>query len=119
MATITLGMVTAHGPQITLSPADWDLRVEADRAAPEHWCRGWSYSFEELMGLRDHAELGIRVTPHAKRAHFDRCQAALDELWRVYVAAKLDVRSSRWSIGSSSMPSRRTTTRGSARSTRR
>jgi hypothetical protein len=29
MAKITLGMASVHGPQITLLPDSWDLRVNA------------------------------------------------------------------------------------------
>jgi hypothetical protein len=58
MARITLGMATAHGPQITLPPDAWDLRVEADRANPDHWFRGKKYDFDQLAALRSFEKLG-------------------------------------------------------------
>jgi Catalytic LigB subunit of aromatic ring-opening dioxygenase len=91
MARITLGMATAHGPQITLPPDAWDLRVEADRANPDHWFRGKTYDFDQLAALRSSEKLGEKITPEGKQAHFDRCQLALDELSRVYAEVKPDI----------------------------
>ncbi len=91
MAKITLGMATAHGPQITLPPAAWEQRVEADRQNPNHWYLGKKYNFDELVELRRPEKLGDKLTPDAKQGHFDRCQAALAEMTRVYAQAKPDV----------------------------
>ena len=91
MAKITLGMATAHGPQITLTPDAWDLRVEADRQNKEHWYRGKKYNFDQLAELRRPEKLSEKTTPAAKQDHFDRCQQALAEMVRVYAQAKPDV----------------------------
>jgi hypothetical protein len=91
MARITLGMATAHGPQITLPPDTWDLRVEADRQNSDHWYRGKKYNFDQLVALRRSEKFSERVTPEGKQAYFDRCQLALDELSRVYAKVKPDV----------------------------
>lgn len=91
MAKITLGMASAHGPQITLPPDAWDLRVEADRKNKDHWYRGKKYDFDQLVELRRADKLGDKLTLGAKKAHFDRCRTALDEMVRVYEQAKPDV----------------------------
>jgi hypothetical protein len=91
MATISLGMATAHGPQITLPPESWDLRVEADRQNQDHWFRGRKYTFDELLELRKSENLAEKSSLAAKQRHFDRCQSALEELVRVYAEAKPDV----------------------------
>lgn len=91
MAKITLGMATAHGPQITLPPHTWDLRVEADRKNPDLWYRGNKYNFDQLVELRRSEKLGEKSAPQAKQGYFDRCQVALEELGRVYAKAKPDI----------------------------
>ncbi|HZS62951.1 MAG TPA: hypothetical protein VFA53_00405 [Xanthobacteraceae bacterium] len=90
MATITLGMATAHGPQITLTPDLWDLRVEADRQNPDHWFRGKRYNFDDLAALRRSENLGEKASPAAKQKHYERCNAAVAEMRRVYAEAKPD-----------------------------
>jgi hypothetical protein len=91
MAKITLGMAAAHGPQITLPPDAWDLRVEADRQNKDHWFRGQKYNFDQLVDLRRSEKLSEKTTPGAKQSYFDRCQVALAEMGRVYAQAKPDV----------------------------
>jgi hypothetical protein len=91
MAKITLGMASAHGPQIFLPPSSWELRVEADRQNKDHWFRGQKYNFEQLVEMRKGEGLAARSSLAAKQAHFDRCQIALDEMVRVYEQAKPDV----------------------------
>lgn len=66
MARITLGMATAHGPQITLPPDTWDLRVEADRQNSDHWYRGKKYNFDQLVALRRSEKFSERITPEGK-----------------------------------------------------
>jgi hypothetical protein len=91
MAKVTLEMATAHGPQITLPPASWDLQVEADRANPDYWFRGKKYNFDQFLALRRSEKIGEKLTPQGKQAWFDRCQRALDELARIYAEARPDV----------------------------
>jgi Catalytic LigB subunit of aromatic ring-opening dioxygenase len=91
MAKITLGMATAHGPQITLPPDAWDLRAEADRENPNHWYRGKKYKFDQLVELRRDEKLVEKSAPRAKQGYFDRCQAALQELSQVFAKTKPDI----------------------------
>jgi Catalytic LigB subunit of aromatic ring-opening dioxygenase len=91
MAKIVLGMASAHGPQIFLSPEQWDLRVDADRQNKDHWFRGKNYSFDQLVEMRRGEKLAEKSTLEAKKAYFDRCQHALDEMVRVYGEVRPDV----------------------------
>jgi hypothetical protein len=52
MANIALRIATAHGPQLTIPPETWDLRLEADRANVNHWFRGEKYNFGQFAALR-------------------------------------------------------------------
>ena len=78
MARIVFGLGTAHGPQLTLTPDQWGLRVDADRQNPKHWFRGKSYSFGQLVTLRGEDGLERLITDEMKRSQFARCGAALN-----------------------------------------
>ncbi|MGC7406370.1 protocatechuate 3,4-dioxygenase [Pandoraea pneumonica] len=91
MTKIVLAVGTSHGPMLSTPPADWDLRVRADRAELAHPFRGQTYSFDELMTLRASEDLEAQVTLPAREAHAARCNAALEVLSQALHDAAPDV----------------------------
>lgn len=91
MAEIVLCMGTSHGPMLSTPPADWDLRVRADRAEPAHPYRGATYSFDELMAMRAAEDIEAKVTLPAREAHAARCAAALGVMSKALADAVPDV----------------------------
>ena len=84
-AEIVLGIGTSHSPMLSLAPEHWDIRTDADRAAPAHPYRGETYSFEELKSVRDTARYTALDTLENREASYAACQRHLEAL-----AAKLD-----------------------------
>uniref|UniRef100_A0A0H3WZC6 Extradiol ring-cleavage dioxygenase class III enzyme subunit B domain-containing protein n=2 Tax=Pandoraea faecigallinarum TaxID=656179 RepID=A0A0H3WZC6_9BURK len=76
---------------LSTPPADWDLRVRADRAEPAHPFRGRTYDFEALMALRASEGLEAQVALAAREAHAARCHAALEVLAQALHDAAPDV----------------------------
>ena len=68
MAEIVLGIGTSHSPMLALLPSDWDLRTDADRAAPSHPYRGKSYTFDELYEVRSTDQFTGQNTPPMNHA---------------------------------------------------
>ena len=62
MAKIVLGLGTSHGPMLSTPPEQWDLRVAADRSNREHWYRGKTYDFDQLVVLRQNEGLAAQIT---------------------------------------------------------
>ncbi len=91
MAKITLGLGTAHGPQLTISPDQWYLRVQADRQNKNHWFQGKKYIFDELVELRGAKTFEKFITAEARQNHFQRCQIALRKTMAAYEQAKPDI----------------------------
>jgi len=80
MAKIVMGIGTAHSPQLQLSPAEWELRAEADRRNPEHWYRGRAYNYEELLEVRGADTFTHEITDEKKVARHEACQRAIAHL---------------------------------------
>src|SRR5579863_9367976 len=78
MAEIVLGIGMSHGPSLTLTPDQWDLRAQFDRDYKSHPWRGKTYSFEQLLDLRAGENLAAQHRPEVRQERFARCQAALD-----------------------------------------
>ncbi len=91
MAEIVLGIGTSHSPMLSLAPAHWDIRTDADRAAPAHPYRGETYSFEELKSVRDTARYTALDTLENREASYAACQRHLDALARKLAEADPDV----------------------------
>jgi hypothetical protein len=91
MAQIVLGMATSHGPMLSTPPDQWGQRVVADRSNPAHYFKGDSYTFEELVQLRAHEQLGREVTPEKWRTRHAACRAALARMAQVFDEVKPDV----------------------------
>jgi hypothetical protein len=90
MAQIVLGMALSHGPMLTTTPEQWELRVPADRAA-EHPFRGRPWSFAELVEHRRAERLGKQSTLDEMRARHAACHRALDRLADIFAEVKPDV----------------------------
>jgi len=91
VARITLGLGTSHGPMLSVRPEIWPERVKADRANPQHFYKGKTYTFDELFALRKAENLAEQITPEVFRERRDRCQQAIRKLGDVFEAHKADV----------------------------
>ncbi len=84
MAEIVLGIWTTHGPQLSTTPEEWMYRVPADRAR-KHWFKGQTYSFDELVEMRQGENLAEKSTLEARTRSHATCQKAIArvaEIWR-------------------------------------
>src|SRR3954463_14086392 len=90
MAEIVLGIGMSHGPSLTLTPDQWDLRAQFDRDFKSHPYRGKTYSFDQLLAMRAGENLPAQHRPEVRQERFKRCQAALDRLGEIIRAAKPD-----------------------------
>lgn len=91
MANIVLGLASSHGPMLSTPPAQWGLRVAADKNNPAHWYRGRTYRFEELAALRADEALEGAITAQAWETRHAACRTAITELAQVFDAARADV----------------------------
>lgn len=91
MANIVLGMASSHGPMLSTPPAQWGLRVAADRDNPAHWYRGRQYSFNQLADLRAGEGLRDAITPQVWESRHTACRTAISELAQVFEAARADI----------------------------
>lgn len=90
MAQIVLGLWTSHGPQLSTTPDEWMLRLPADRAR-SHWFKGERYTFDELIELRAHEQLGERASLEARTRHHAACQAAIAKVAEIWAEITPDV----------------------------
>lgn len=91
MAKIVLGIGTSHGPMLSTPPDQWGQRVAADRRNPEHWFKGKTYNFDDLMKLRAGEHLERQITPELWRSRHAACRAAIAELARVFAETRPDI----------------------------
>lgn len=90
MAEIVLGIWTTHGPSLALDPADWTIRVPADKKG-RHPFRGRVYDFDSLAALRADEDLAARSTLEERTRHALGCKAAIDRMAELYAEAKPDI----------------------------
>jgi OH-DDVA oxygenase len=90
MAEVVLGMWTTHGPTLALDPADWTVRVPADKKM-KHPFRGEIYDFDSLAALRADEGLAEKCALEARQKRAVECQAAIAEMERVWLDIKPDV----------------------------
>jgi len=83
MARIVLGLWTTHGPQLNTTPEEWMLRVPADKAR-NHWFKGRSYPFDELVRLRSPENLSAHASLEARTRHHAACQAAIAKVAKIW-----------------------------------
>src|SRR5262249_41934639 len=88
---ITLGLATSHGPMLSVRPETWPERVKADRANPQHFFKGKTYTFDELVAVRKAEQLGEQVSLEIFRERHARCRQAIHTLADIFEANKADV----------------------------
>jgi hypothetical protein len=91
MAKIVLGIGTSHGPMLSTPPDQWHLRVVADRKNTEHWYKGRSFTFDELVRLRAAEHLERQITQEIWNQRHAACQVAIKKLAHIFADAKPDV----------------------------
>ena len=91
MARITLGLGTSHGPMLSIAPEIWPERVKADRANPQHFYQGKTYTFDELVVLRRGENLAEQCTPEVCRERHMRCRQAIGALAEIFDVGRPDV----------------------------
>jgi Catalytic LigB subunit of aromatic ring-opening dioxygenase len=90
MAEIVLGIGSSHGPMLTTPPDQWELRADDDRKNPEHHYKNRVWTYPELEAERAGENFAAQLRPEVKRERFDRCQAAIATLARVFAETAPD-----------------------------
>jgi|TARA_B100000315_G_scaffold241344_1_gene262137 hypothetical protein len=91
MANIVFGVGVSHSPLLATEPEQWNLRAEDDAKMPEHWYRGDTHSFDELVEMRKDENFAEQISPEVMRARHERNQQHLDFLGAKIKDAELDV----------------------------
>ncbi len=91
MARIVLGLGTSHGPMLSIPAENWADRVLADRANPQHFYNGKTYTFEEMAALRQPEKLTEQITPEVCQQRHERCQKAIRKLGDLYEEHQPDI----------------------------
>ncbi len=91
MARIVLGLGTSHGPMLSIPAENWADRVLADRANPQHFYNGKTYTFDEMAALRKSEKLTEQITPEVCAERHARCQRAIRRLGDLYAESKADI----------------------------
>jgi hypothetical protein len=76
---------------LSVAPEIWPERVKADRVNPQHFHKGKTYTFDELVALRKQENLGMQITPEVCRERHARCQQAITRLADIFVANRPDI----------------------------
>jgi len=80
MAKIVFGLATSHGPMLSIPPEYWADRVTADRENPQHFFKGKTYTFDEMVVVQRDRGLAAQITPEVCQERHGRCQQAIREL---------------------------------------
>jgi 3-O-methylgallate 3,4-dioxygenase len=75
---------------LSIAPEIWPERVKADRANPQHFFKGKTYTFEELVSLRMPENLAQQATPEICRERYEQCQRAIRKLGDILEAENPD-----------------------------
>jgi 3-O-methylgallate 3,4-dioxygenase len=84
MAEIVLGIGSSHGPMLTTPPDQWELRADDDRKNPAHHYKNRVWTYDELERERAGENFADQLRPEVKQERYDRCQAAIATLARVF-----------------------------------
>jgi 3-O-methylgallate 3,4-dioxygenase len=76
---------------LSVPPEIWPERVKSDRLNPEHFYRGKTYTFDELVALRASENLKAQITPEVFRERYARCQQAIRKLAEIFESKRPDV----------------------------
>ncbi len=90
MAEIVLGVGSSHGPMLTTPPDQWSLRADDDRKNPQHHYKNRVWTYDELEAERKGENIGAQLAPAVKQERFDRCQAAIATLAKVFAETAPD-----------------------------
>ncbi len=90
MAKIAFGLATSHGPMLSIPPEYWADRVTADRENPQHFFKGNTYTFDEMVVLQRERHLEDQITPAVCLERHLRCQTAIRELADFFDAHRPD-----------------------------
>jgi hypothetical protein len=91
MAKIVLGVGSSHAPQLAMQPSQWRAYGDRSRTQNQHWFRGKTYSFEELVEARKDEHFEKQLDEEIFSARFDACQRAIAHLADSVAAAKPDI----------------------------
>ncbi len=80
MAEIVMGVWTSHGPTLSTTPEQWNLRVKADKNNPSLIFRNNTYNFNELVQLRKDENLAEQCVLEEQTRRHARCQQAIKTL---------------------------------------
>jgi hypothetical protein len=90
MARIAFGLGTSHGPMLSIPPEFWADRVSADRENPQHFFKGRTYTFNELVEMQREERLAEQITPQVCQERHARCQKAIRQLGDFFEEQKPD-----------------------------
>jgi 3-O-methylgallate 3,4-dioxygenase len=76
---------------LSIPPNLWPERVKADRANPEHFYKGKTYTFDELVTLRKEESLADQCTPAVCRDRHTRCTRAIFKLGDILASHQPDI----------------------------
>jgi OH-DDVA oxygenase len=91
MAEIVLGMWTSHGPTLSTTPEQWELRVPFDRKKADHPFQGRTYDFSSLVALRKAEKLAEQSSMPERQRRSAACTQAIAAMAEAYAAAQVDV----------------------------
>jgi 3-O-methylgallate 3,4-dioxygenase len=91
MAKIVLGIGTSHGPMLSTPWKEWGQRVNFDKSKKDHYFRGKTYAFDELVELRKPDHFEREITEEKWKTRHAACQEAIEALSRKYYEVKPDV----------------------------
>jgi 3-O-methylgallate 3,4-dioxygenase len=91
MARISLGLGTSHGVMLSIPHEYWKDRVAFDRANPEHFYQGKTYTFPQLVELMQRHGRVPEFTPEISAGRQARCNRAIHQLADTFEQAKPDL----------------------------
>jgi OH-DDVA oxygenase/3-O-methylgallate 3,4-dioxygenase len=91
MANIVLGMALSHTPQLHTPPGKWRLRIAADEKNPAHHFRGNTYTWPQLLALREPEGIERWLSVEEKTVRMGRANAAVARMASVYREVKPDL----------------------------
>ena len=65
---------------LSIAPEYWQDRVSFDRENPQHFYKGKTYSFDQMVALHKDAQLADQITPDISQERYTRCQNAIRTL---------------------------------------
>jgi OH-DDVA oxygenase len=76
---------------LSIASEYWPDRVLADRANPQHFYNGKTYTFDQMAALRQDEKLAEQSSPEVREQRYQRCQLAIKALGDRYASAAPDV----------------------------